>query len=429
MVSSQSIPRGELYLSDLNIRVHFPFPWMQHRTLPPLLAFEQQPTRSPMIITHKLKNEQRKKDTIDAVSKLREQESKISDLEKQLSDLQFRYQHIQNLLSETDQLVASQQREIGVLKHALTQHQTSGTPQEISRLQAELTKSQREREELYHRNSVLVEQLARLSGGGLLKADSVELNVDTQTASKLKRVMDSPRITTRGLSPELSMAPLSPEVTGLPHIQSVRSSSPVRSRLNSAIDRRTSSSSPSANFAHQFHEPSPPHTEQGRLPSFSSLKEQLSALGSLLEESHDEKSVVEDKSLVEQIFKSGSKEFIVETPLTEAKAPHKRSLVRVREPGESESETGFEKRSVLSSVRLSDQAVDKNLQDKTRELRAPQWIPSQNEESLVRSPSPTKSMLIRERDDLEEELLAQYGRLRKLESMESILKSLTHGRQ
>jgi hypothetical protein len=291
-------------------------------------------------------------------------------------------------------------------------------------LQSELKKSEREREELQHRNSVLLEQLARMSRSGMLSVETVELDVDKQTASKMKKVMDSPRIATSGLSPDLRMAPLSPEVTGLPHIQSVRSNSPVRSRLNSSIDKITSTSSPNANFAHQFHEPSPPQIESvasARLPSFSSLKEQLSALGSLLEESHD------DKSVVEQIFKSGSKEFIVERPLSEAKAPFKRSLVRVREPGEADSEMGAEKSSVLSGIHASELAKDKVLlQDKTREMRAPQWVPSVSEEALARSPSPTKSMLIRERDELEEELLAQYGRLRKLESMESILKSLTH---
>ncbi|KAJ3300944.1 hypothetical protein HDV03_001581 [Kappamyces sp. JEL0829] len=66
------------------------------------------------------------------------------------------------------------------------------------------------------------------------------------------------------------------------------------------------------------------------------------------------------------------------------------------------------------------EASDRYLhRDLSKEWRVPSPTPTSQ------PPSPTKSMLVQERDALEEELLTQYGRLRKLENMEQILLHLT----
>jgi hypothetical protein len=386
------------------------------KPLPPILPFEQQPTRSIPVIV-KIKNKKTMPIKVDDSIKISEQENRIQQLQQELSDLQFRYEHIQTLLSETDLLVESQQREISVLKHALTQQQQNNN-ERILKESNEVQK--KEIQELKRQNRILIEQISGVTVVGLGLSDTVELDIDPTTALKMKQVIDSPRSAYRCVDLDRLQTTVSPQVAGLPSIPS-RAQSPLRSVPGSPLGKQDSGGGSNINFAYQYHEPVPSPTQTKTngipilqpIPSISSLHEQLNAIGTLLQ------APPEQKLSVHQIFKSNSKEFIVETVENDLK---KRTQVRVREPGEGSDDDE------IGSIKSDYSSVSKNVQDRTKESNVPQWLPStmpQTPSVNSRSPSPSKSMLLKERDALEEELLTQYGRLRKLESMESILKSLT----
>lgn len=302
--------------------------------------------------------------------------SELALLQLQYENLEIKYKHIQSLLKESQELVQMQAKEISVLKHAY-KHTSVISNKDADPNDANIISYQEEQiSELRKQNADLLIQLG-------------EYATNLSTSRSLKSNKNSIRLE----SPSKDIVSPKPLPLPLPV--------PI---VNDTI---------------------------------KAAKQELKSIDLILDEQDATINMFIDK-----IYKSKSKEFVVETVVD--------SSLRL---DELEDDIGMNTEKTKVSASLSNK---KRTEDRyKRSSRGPIWKPaikpsskpstpsdytnslspiqkskqgfnqSFNSINSCRSPSPSKSMLIRERDDLEEELLAQYERMRKLESMEKIIVDMT----
>lgn len=404
------------------------------KIFPVLLPYQQQPVQAKPI--QKSKTQVKKpQDPIKEKANPRDQIQKNNDETNQLlleiQNLKFKNQQLLTLLTESDGLIQSLQKENKVLKHTIRNTQIrNGEYEDLVRENQELKSMSRNEVE-------------------------IDLDLDLNTKSKMESILKSPKLLNKcefdDVSPTRSNTDLkmhkdlpmprasSRSDLSKPSSRSDLSKPITRSDLSKRSISRTELSkvteSPDQPRSAPIPYPHPLDDTQSPLPRpiplpGKGLSGEMNSIGRFLDE---------NDSFIQSIYKS--KDSMSEIP---------EKKVLVLEPGEvAHALPSYERsssvpkwtesplnrapsregKSLGNGSQIFKQSTDfapKITEPVTAALKTPADPEGVDESYISNSPSPTKSMLILERDELEKELLCQYGRLRKLESMEHLLNAYSN---